>query len=59
MGLKNEEAGVAKEYKKIKCYKCKRDTGYTEEIIIKGNIKKDIKCPHCGAVVITAEIDYC
>jgi DNA-directed RNA polymerase subunit RPC12/RpoP len=50
---------MAKEYKKIICYKCKKDTGFTEEIIIKGNIKEDKKCPHCGAVVITKTIDYC
>jgi len=48
-----------KEYKKIICYKCKKDTGYTEEIILKGNIKEDMKCPHCGTVVITANVDYC
>jgi len=50
---------MVKEYKHIICYQCKKDTGYTEEIIVKGNIKKELKCPHCGAVVITAEIDYC
>jgi len=48
-----------KEYKKIICYKCKKDTGFTEEIILQGNIKEDKKCPHCGAVVITATVDYC
>lgn len=50
---------MAAKYKKIICYKCKKDTGFTEETIIKGSIKEDIKCPHCGTVVITAEIDYC
>ena len=48
-----------KEYKKIICYKCKKDTGFTEDIILQGNIKEDKKCPHCGAVVITASVDYC
>lgn len=48
-----------KNYKKIKCYKCKKDTGYTEEIVIKKEIKEDIKCPHCGAVIISAEKNYC
>jgi RNase P subunit RPR2 len=57
--LESKEVDMAKEYKKIICNKCKKDTGYTEEIIIKGDIKEDIKCPHCGAVVITAQIDYC
>ena len=50
---------MAKEYKKIICNQYKKDTGYTEEIIIKGDIKEDIKCPHCGAVVITSQVDYC
>jgi len=53
------EESMAQKYKKIICCKCKRDTGYTEEIIVKGNIKEDKKCPHCGTVVITAEVDYC
>jgi len=48
-----------KNYKKIKCYKCKKDTGYTEEIVIKKEIKEDIKCPHCDAVIISAEKNYC
>ncbi len=50
---------TGKKYDKIVCYKCKGDTGFTEETILKGNIKEDLKCPHCGAVVITATIDYC
>jgi len=50
---------MTKTYNKIICYQCKKDSGYTEEIIIKGNIKEDLKCPHCGTVVITATIDYC
>ena len=53
------EVEMTKEYKKIICYKCRKDTGFIEEIIIKGNIKEDMKCPHCGTVVIIAEIDYC
>lgn len=48
-----------KKYNKVICYKCKSDTGYTEELIVKGNVKEDLKCPHCGAVVITKQIDYC
>ncbi len=45
--------------KKIICYKCKKDTGYTEKDALKKDIKEDIKCPHCGAVVITKQVDYC
>lgn len=46
--------------KKIICYKCKKDTGYTEEIVTnKEDIKEDIKCPHCGAVIVPKQIDYC
>ena len=26
---------MEKKYKKIICYKCKQDTGYTEEIIVR------------------------
>jgi len=47
------------EYEPIICYKCKRDTGYTEEVILAGEIKEDLKCPYCGAVVVSAETDYC
>jgi DNA-directed RNA polymerase subunit RPC12/RpoP len=54
-----KEDVMEKKHKKIICYKCKKDTGLTEEVILKGNIKEDIKCPHCGAVVVTANIDYC
>jgi len=45
--------------KKIICYKCKKDTGYTEAVVVRGEIKEDIKCPHCGAVIVSAQVDYC
>ena len=53
------EEDVDKKDKKIICYKCKKDTGYTEEIVVKKEIKDDIKCPHCGTVIISKQIDYC
>ena len=53
------EEDMDKKDKKIICYKCKKDTGYTEEIVIRQEIKEDIKCPHCGAVIISKQIDYC
>ena len=32
----------------------------SEEIIVKQEeLKEDIKCPHCGAVIITKQVDYC
>ena len=47
-------------FKKIICFQCKKDTGYTEEIIInKEEIKEDIKCPHCGAVIVPKKEEYC
>ena len=50
---------MEKKFKKIFCYKCKKDSGYTEEILVKKELKKDVQCPHCGAVIISAEKDYC
>jgi DNA-directed RNA polymerase subunit RPC12/RpoP len=51
---------VDSKYKKIICSECKKETGYTEEIIVKQEeLKEDIKCPHCGAVIITKQVDYC
>jgi len=55
----SKENVMEKKVKKIICYKCKKDTGYTEEIVVKQEIKEDIKCPHCGAVIVSAQKDYC
>ena len=38
----------------IICNKCKQDTGYSQEDFTQMVIQSDIKCPHCGAVVIKA-----
>ncbi|NMB61797.1 MAG: hypothetical protein GYA18_05595 [Chloroflexi bacterium] len=50
---------MEKKYEKIICYKCKKDTGITEEVIVKGNINEDVKCPHCGTMVISTQVDHC
>ena len=36
----------------IICNKCKQSTGYFQEDFTQMVIQDDIKCPHCGAVVI-------
>ena len=59
MRFGKEEDDMEKKFKKIFCYKCKKDSGYTEEVLIKKELKKDIQCPHCGVVIISAEKDYC
>lgn len=47
------------EGKQTKYYQCCQDTGYTEAVIVHGNIQEDIRCPPCGAVIISTQIDDC
>lgn len=38
----------------IICGGCKKDTGYTEEQFMFYVATSDVKCPHCGHVIILA-----
>ena len=38
----------------IICHTCQRDTGMTTEQFMFYVVTTDIKCPHCGAVIIRA-----
>ena len=38
----------------IICGNCKQPTGYYQEDFTQMVIQSDIKCPHCGAIVIKA-----
>ena len=38
----------------IICQHCKKKTGYTQEQFMFAVITSDIRCPHCGEIVIHA-----